>query len=54
MQREDGARIVPMEAYVLRNIRHDGVVGYIDSFEDSLYFYLVSFASPSLRIMQRV
>lgn len=47
IQREDGARIVPMEAYVLRNIRHDGVVGYLDSYEDAQYFYLVSFLISS-------
>lgn len=54
VQREDGARIVPMEAYVLRNIRHDGVVAYIDAFEDSLYFYLVSLAFLPLMLMYDV
>lgn len=42
MTREDGKRIVPMEAYVLRNVRHQGVVAYVDLFEDDTYFYLVS------------
>lgn len=37
-------RMVPMEAFVLRNVRHDGVVAFIDLFEDDKYFYLVSFA----------
>lgn len=41
IQREDGVRIVPMEAYVLRNVRHDGVVAFVDLFEDESYFYLV-------------
>lgn len=45
MQREDGSRIVPMEAYVLRNVRHEGVVAYVDLFEDDTYFYLVSLVS---------
>ncbi|KAM0791747.1 hypothetical protein ACM66B_004014 [Microbotryomycetes sp. NB124-2] len=34
-------RIVPLEAFVLRTIRHKGVVGFIDLFEDERYFYLV-------------
>jgi serine/threonine protein kinase len=37
-----------MEAFVLRSIRHEGVVGYIDLFEDERYFYLVCLLS-SLR-----
>lgn len=37
----DGYRIVPMEAFVLRSVRHEGVVAYIDLFEDEKYFYLV-------------
>lgn len=38
----DGYRIVPLEAFVLRSVRHEGVVAYIDLFEDEKYFYLVS------------
>jgi serine/threonine protein kinase len=34
---------VPMEAYVLRNVKHSGVVSFIDLFEDSTYFYLVTY-----------
>ena len=41
----EGYRIVPLEAFVLRSVRHEGVVAYIDLFEDEKYFYLVSFAS---------
>ncbi|GAA5853680.1 hypothetical protein JCM8547_007411 [Rhodosporidiobolus lusitaniae] len=36
-----GPKLIPMEAFVLRSIRHDGVVGFIDLFEDERYFYLV-------------
>ncbi|KAI8330869.1 kinase-like domain-containing protein [Chlamydoabsidia padenii] len=32
---------LPMEIYVLKTIRHDTIVGYVDSFEDDTYFYLV-------------
>ncbi|ORZ11121.1 kinase-like domain-containing protein [Absidia repens] len=32
---------LPMEIYVLKNIQHPNIVGYIDSFEDDTYFYLV-------------
>ena len=38
----EGLRVVPMEAYVLRSVRHEGVVAYVDLFEDAKYFYLVS------------
>lgn len=37
-----GPKLVPMEAFVLRSVRHDGVVAFIDLFEDQKYFYLVS------------
>ncbi|KAK4050650.1 hypothetical protein OIV83_003376 [Microbotryomycetes sp. JL201] len=37
----DGFRVVPLEAFVLRSIKHKGVVGFIDLFEDDKYFYLV-------------
>ncbi|BGP19199.1 hypothetical protein JCM10213_002106 [Rhodosporidiobolus nylandii] len=36
-----GPKLIPMEAFVLRSIRHEGVVGFIDLFEDDRYFYLV-------------
>ena len=36
-----GVRTLPMEAYVLRSVRHEGVVAYVDLFEDAKYFYLV-------------
>ncbi|GAA5892286.1 hypothetical protein JCM6882_003630 [Rhodosporidiobolus microsporus] len=36
-----GPKLIPMEAFVLRSIRHEGVVGFIDLFEDERYFYLV-------------
>lgn len=39
---ETGARLIPMEAYVLSAIHHEGVVSFIDLFEDDKYFYLVS------------
>ncbi|KAI8084951.1 kinase-like domain-containing protein [Halteromyces radiatus] len=32
---------LPMEIYVLKYIQHDNIVGYVDSFEDDVYFYLV-------------
>lgn len=38
----EGYRVVPLEAFVLRSVRHEGVVAYIDLFEDEKYFYLVS------------
>lgn len=38
----EGYRNVPLEAFVLRSVRHDGVVAFIDLFEDETYFYLVS------------
>lgn len=39
--RMEQERTIPMEAYVLRNCRHDGIVGFIDLFESDKYFYLV-------------
>jgi len=39
--RMEQERTIPMEAYVLRNCRHDGIVGFIDLFEADKYFYLV-------------
>ncbi|GAA6033255.1 hypothetical protein JCM8097_003019 [Rhodosporidiobolus ruineniae] len=36
-----GPKLIPMEAFVLRSIRHEGVVAFIDLFEDDKYFYLI-------------
>ncbi|GAA5972545.1 hypothetical protein JCM11641_001893 [Rhodosporidiobolus odoratus] len=36
-----GPKLIPMEAFVLRSIRHEGVVAFIDLFEDEKYFYLI-------------
>ncbi|GAA5837266.1 hypothetical protein JCM11251_004950 [Rhodosporidiobolus azoricus] len=36
-----GPKLIPMEAFVLRSIRHEGVVAFIDLFEDQRYFYLI-------------
>ncbi|BGP57523.1 hypothetical protein JCM8202v2_005167 [Rhodotorula sphaerocarpa] len=36
-----GPKLVPMEAFVLRSVRHEGVVAFLDLFEDEKYFYLV-------------
>ncbi|GAA5988880.1 hypothetical protein JCM10908_006209 [Rhodotorula pacifica] len=36
-----GPKLVPMEAFVLRSVRHEGVVAFIDLFEDEKYFYLI-------------
>ncbi|GAA5968473.1 hypothetical protein JCM11641_007647 [Rhodosporidiobolus odoratus] len=38
---EEGALVVPVEAYVLRRIRHPGVVAFVDLFADERYFYLI-------------
>ncbi|KDE02763.1 CAMK protein kinase [Microbotryum lychnidis-dioicae p1A1 Lamole] len=38
---EDGTIVLPLEAYVLRQARHRGVVEYLDLFADDDYFYLV-------------
>ena len=37
----DGARLLPLEAFLLRSINHEGVVRFVDLFEDQKYFYLV-------------
>lgn len=39
--KDEKERLVPMEAYVLRMVKHEGIVGFIDLFEDDTYFYLV-------------
>ncbi|KAI5477243.1 serine/threonine protein kinase [Pseudohyphozyma bogoriensis] len=36
-----GGRRIPMEAYVLAGLRLEGVVAFIELFEDDRYFYLV-------------
>ncbi|KAH9466901.1 hypothetical protein MJO28_000497 [Puccinia striiformis f. sp. tritici] len=41
MRTKDGAKRVPLEAYVLKTIRHRGVVAFVDLFEDNIYVYLV-------------
>ncbi|ORY94878.1 kinase-like domain-containing protein [Syncephalastrum racemosum] len=33
--------VMPIELYILKHVQHPGVVQYIDSFEDRVYFYLV-------------
>ena len=37
----EGARLLPLEAFLLRSINHEGVVRFVDLFEDQKYFYLV-------------
>lgn len=32
---------LPMEIYVLKHVQHCNIVGYVDSFEDDTYYYLV-------------
>ncbi|KAA1127261.1 hypothetical protein PGTUg99_033331 [Puccinia graminis f. sp. tritici] len=41
MRTKDGIKRVPLEAYVLKTIRHRGVVSFVDLFEDNTYVYLV-------------
>jgi len=38
----------PMECYILRNVRHDNVISYIEQFEDDSFFYVVSLPLVSL------
>ncbi|KAG0242853.1 hypothetical protein BGX31_011443 [Mortierella sp. GBA43] len=33
--------MIPMEIYVLRHVRHPNVIGYLNAFQDSKFFYLV-------------
>ncbi|KAG0174159.1 hypothetical protein DFQ28_004673 [Apophysomyces sp. BC1034] len=33
--------LIPMEIYVLKNVQHPNIVGYIDSYQDGSFFYLV-------------
>lgn len=39
--RKDGVTTLPIEAYVLRSVKHEAVVKFIDLFEDATFFYLV-------------
>jgi serine/threonine protein kinase len=32
---------IPMEIYVLKNVRHPSVIGYVDSYQDNHFCYLV-------------
>jgi serine/threonine protein kinase len=32
---------IPMEIYVLKNVRHPSIIGYVDSYQDSHFCYLV-------------
>ncbi|KAK9762932.1 hypothetical protein K7432_010841 [Basidiobolus ranarum] len=32
---------VPMEVYLLKNLRHENIIKYLDFFEDSCYVYLI-------------
>ncbi|KAI8375185.1 kinase-like domain-containing protein [Blakeslea trispora] len=32
---------IPMEIYVLKNVHHPSVIGYVDSYQDSQFFYLI-------------
>ncbi|KAI8337519.1 kinase-like domain-containing protein [Chlamydoabsidia padenii] len=32
---------LPIEIYILKYIQHESMIGYVDSFEDDTYFYLV-------------
>ncbi|RUO96815.1 kinase-like domain-containing protein [Jimgerdemannia flammicorona] len=33
--------VIPMEIYVLKNVRHANIIEFIDTFQDDKYFYLV-------------
>lgn len=45
---EGGVGLIPMEAFVLRKVRHENVVSFLDLFEQGPYFYLVRRSSPLL------
>ncbi|OBZ83812.1 PAS domain-containing serine/threonine-protein kinase [Choanephora cucurbitarum] len=32
---------IPMEIYVLKNVNHPSVIGYVDSYQDNQFFYLI-------------
>lgn len=34
--------VIPLEIYLLRQMKHDNIVGFIDFFEDDQFFYLVT------------
>lgn len=38
----------PLESFVLRNINHPNIVGYVERFEDDRFYYLVSLSLRSL------
>ncbi|KAF9577749.1 hypothetical protein BGW38_006844 [Lunasporangiospora selenospora] len=33
--------MIPMEIYVLRNVQHPNIIGYLNAYQDSKFFYLV-------------
>ncbi|KAF9432317.1 hypothetical protein BGZ76_010970 [Entomortierella beljakovae] len=33
--------IIPMEIYVLRNVQHSNIIGYLNAYQDAKFFYLV-------------
>ncbi|OZJ06525.1 hypothetical protein BZG36_00544 [Bifiguratus adelaidae] len=33
--------MIPVEIFILRNVRHENIISYIDTFQDTKYFYLV-------------
>ncbi|KAF9573804.1 hypothetical protein BGW38_008381, partial [Lunasporangiospora selenospora] len=33
--------VIPMEIYVLRNVQHPSIIGFLNVYQDSRYFYLV-------------
>jgi hypothetical protein len=41
----------PLESFVLRNIDHPNIVGYVEQFEDDRFYYLVSLALPDVWIL---
>lgn len=46
---------LPSEVVLLRSINHEGVVEFIDLFEDNIYFYLVRFFYfPDLSLSKRI
>lgn len=42
-----GTRVIPIEAAVLKYCRHPGIVGFKALYEDSTFFYLVRWTTPS-------
>ncbi|KAI8374625.1 kinase-like domain-containing protein [Radiomyces spectabilis] len=33
--------LIPMEIYILKHVRHDNVIGFVDAYQDERFFYLV-------------